>query len=212
MSASPACSGLPPFSWRRDPRWRESGRTRVKGVRKGRRDLRGLRARQSHSWPRLRHRGRWKTGLRAWHRRPGPGIQTTGDGGYAVSHRVDDQGLHGAHGSEAARRRQTAARRARGNLRRGNARLEISDAGLTAHPRARPAEPHRGLRHRRPLGRSPDADGRSRVLQTAARRRAFHPSAGHGLGVFEPGLRPARPDHHQCVRASVCGHHHRSRC
>ncbi len=41
-----------------------------------------------------------------------------------------------------------------------------------------------------------------------ARRRAVHPPAGHGLGVLEPGLRPARPHHHQCLRTSVCRHHH----
>ena len=72
----------------------------------------------------------------------------------------------------------------------GNARLEIPDAGLAAHSRARPAEPHRGLCDRRPVGRSPDAAARSRVLQAAARRRAFHTSAGHGAGSTRTSVTP----------------------
>ena len=98
------------------------------------------------------------------------------DDGHAVPHRVDDQGVHRAHDSQAARRRQAATRRPRGRLRARDARVEISDARLAAHPRARPAQPHRRIRHRRSMGRS----------AAEARRRIFSALLARGVPFASP--------------------------
>ena len=90
-------------------------------------------------------------------------------------------------------------------LRARAADVAVPDGRLPADPRPRPAEPHRGLRHRRSLGRSPDADARGRLHSAAACRRAVHERATDALRVFKPGLCPARPHHHQRRAAPVRG-------
>ena len=76
-----------------------------------------------------------------------------------------------------------------------------------AHPRPRPADPCRRLRHRRSLGRPADADARSGIHRDAAPRHALHPCAGMADGIFQPRLRPARPDRHQRLGQALQGLH-----
>ena len=102
---------------------------------------------------------------------------------------------------------ETAARCARGNLCAGNARLEIPDAGFAAHSRARPAESHRGLRHRRSRGAIARRHCPKPSFRGCCVRACRSRSAGHGDGVFESRFRAARTDHHECVRTTVRGHY-----
>ena len=85
----------------------------------------------------------------------------------AVSHRLNDEGIHGAHGSEASRRWEAPVGCACGEVRPGTSWLELPNAGLATNTRPRPPEPHRRLRYRRSVGRSTNAAARDRVLEAA---------------------------------------------
>ncbi len=70
------------------------------------------------------------------------------------------------------------ARRAGRGLCAGDAALALSDQRQPAHPRPRPAQPCRRLRHRRSLGRPPAGADRGRVHRACCRQgAALHPRA-----------------------------------
>ena len=178
--------------------------------------VRGVPARRPHSGPRLRNRRGWPARARRRARSPGPGVEPPGHSGHVVPHRLDDQGLHGAHAAEAARRREAPARRARGDVRSRAARLEVPDAGLAAHPRPRAVEPQRRVRHRRSVGRPADAAAGARVLATAARGRAFRAHAATEYeysnwatrcsGASSPTFQGIRTRTRSSARAPAAGH------
>ena len=127
--------------------------------------------RRPHSRHGVGHRAGWPARAREGRRRAGHRHEASRHRGHPVPHRVDDEGVHGAVDPEAQRRGQARARRARRNLRAGVARLEVPDGRLAEDSCARSAHAHRGLRHRRSLGRSADAAPRrasSRVFCATA--------------------------------------------
>ena len=116
--------------------------------------------------------------LRTWDaRRAGPRDAAPRLGRHAVPDRVDDQGVHRAHDPEAPRRRQLAldapAETYVPELRdwkyptEDSPRIRVRD--LLNHTA--------GLRHRRSVGRPPDAAARRGLHAAAARRRAVHARA-----------------------------------
>ena len=73
---------------------------------------------------------------------------------HGLSHRVDDQELHGDVDPEASRRGQAVARRSRRALRSGAEEPPLSDDGLAADHDPPSADAFRRLSRRQPVGRS----------------------------------------------------------
>ena len=165
----------------------------------------GVPPRRAHPRHGVGHRAGRPAGAREGRRHPGHRGEASGHAGDAVPDRLDDQGLHGAVDPEAARRRQAVAGRAGRDLRARAARLEVPDRRRAEDPRARPADAHRRLRDRRPVGRSADADARGGVHAPAEGGRAVHARARPGDGVLEPRLRAARPHRRQRLGPGLQG-------
>ncbi len=83
--------------------------------------------------------------------------------------------------------------------------MEVPDRRLAEDPRARVVDAHRGIRHRRSVGRSADAAARGATSLVFFATVSLHAPAGDGDGVLEPGLRAARPHHRQRLRAALQG-------
>ena len=143
-------------------------------------------------------------------RRARPRLERKRHAGDGVPHCVDDQKLHRARDSQAARRRQAVFRRSGVEMDPRIRAHGAADARYAAIDRQAADEPQRRLPRRQPVGRPATECNRRGARLVAARRHSLLDAARHALRIFQLRLRTPRTHRLESLRRGLRALHARS--
>ena len=152
-----------------------------------------LRGREKDSRHGVGRRHRWPARACRIGRRSGSLLQGPGHGRHGVSHRLDDEELHGSGDSQAARRGQAVARRSGLEVASRIRADGAADARHRAAPDPATPQPQRRLSGGQSLGRPATERQRRRSHRMAPPRDSVFHASRHALRVLQLRFRPAGP-------------------